>query len=113
MASDDAVADLFGEVSDDGNTEPATGTRLVNTMPEDCEAADIAAIVDRIDRNTFPLVQPSEQTCVKETSAAETLSWAKKCEAVELQSYIDEMWRLYRQTAIVDDEKPEAVRRAT
>jgi hypothetical protein len=32
---------------------------------------------------------------------------------VELQSYIDEMWRLYRQTGIVDDEKPEAVCRAT
>jgi hypothetical protein len=73
MASDDGVSDMLDEVSDDGNTEP----RLVNTMPEDCEAADVAAIVDRIASNLFPLVQPSEQTGVKETSAAETLSRAK------------------------------------
>ena len=31
---------------------------------------------------------------------------------MELQSYIDELWCQYRQTAIFDDEKPEAVRRA-
>ena len=54
-----------------------TGTRLTNTMPEDVEAADVAAIVGRIASNTFPLVQPSEQTGVKKTSAAESLSWAK------------------------------------
>ena len=81
-------------------------------MPVDREASDLAAIVDRIASNTFPIVQPSEQTGEAESHAAETLSWFKKCEAVELQSYIDEMWRLYRQSAIFDDEKPEAVRRA-
>ena len=106
MGSRDVASDVSGDMSDSGNNV------LGNQMLVDREASDLAAIVDRIASNTFPIVQPSEQTGEAESHAAETLSWFKKCEAVELQSYIDEMWRLYRQSAIYDDEKPEAVRRA-
>ena len=82
-------------------------------VPLDCENSRIlATIVDRLAAETFPVVAPAE--CVGEaaSTAGETLSFAQKCETVELQSYLDEQWRLFRSTAIYDDDGSEAVRRA-
>jgi hypothetical protein len=80
MGSRDVASDVSGDMSDSGNSV------MGDQMPVDREASDLAAIVDRIASNTFPIVQPSEQTCEAVSHAAETLSWDKKCEAVEIQS---------------------------
>ena len=95
-------------VSSDSADESKDGDRFLEQ-----EAVQLAAIVDRIASNSFPLVMPCEQIGESEADAAQSLTFAEKCDTVELQSYIDEQWRLHRQDAIYDDEKPEPVRRAS
>ena len=75
-------------------------------------ACVLRAIVDRIANHSFPLVAPSEQLGESVENASELLVWIQKCEAVELQSYIDEQWRLFRSSAIYDSEESEGLRHA-
>ena len=75
-------------------------------------AVVIAAIVERISANTFPLVLPSEQVRESKEIAADVLEWAQKNEAVELQRYLDEKWKAFREHAIFEYDEPEPIRQA-
>ena len=75
-------------------------------------AQSIARIVDRIASNEFPAVLPADQRGLSQSEAELALTWVQKVDAVRIQSYVDEQWKLFRQDNPSDEDKPEPVRRA-
>ena len=96
------------------NDSPAPHSPVVSSDHEvEAELSEsIAAIVDRVSQEAFPAVLPSEQTVMEVDVASELLAWVQKVDATEIQSFMDEQWRLFRQNNIVTDEKPDPARRA-
>ena len=109
MESEDLDSD---EALDYGDHVEDLRINTNSTNASNHDAAVIAAIVERISAKTFPLVLPNEQVTESKESAVDVLQWVQKCEAVELQSYLDEKWKVFREHAIYDYWEPEPVRQA-
>ena len=62
-------------------------------------AEAIAAIVDRIRQDDFPLVLTSEQRSMSPEAAQEVLAWVQKVDYVLLKSYLEQRYQEYRAAA--------------
>ena len=122
MASDSEVELVTAQTADGaevgGNVETGLTSPSSPAAPaaaadaEDLEsrvADDMAAIVDRIAASEFPMVLPQQQTSLNEDDASHILQFVQKSEAVKIQSFMHEKYRLFRSDAIVDVKKSEAV----
>ena len=94
-----------------GDSQASGKSRLFADTPG--AAADdeiLTLIAARKSTDEFPLVKPSEVDEAKE-QAEEALTWVRKDEAVRLQSYIDHMYKLYREALPMSaaSGKPESV----
>ena len=71
-----------------------------STYEAESEMAEaIAAIVDRIRQDDFPLVLTSEQRSMSPESAQEVLAWVQKVDFVLLKSYLEQRYQEYRAAA--------------
>ena len=89
-----------------------TKNQCESSDDEDQEAtAKFLEVIDQRFRDgDFPAVLPQEQD--KCADAADILMLVQKEEAVALQSYIDDQYKLYRENCCADASISEAVRRA-
>ena len=60
----------------------------------------------------FPAILPKEQVHLREDLAQDLLTWATQCEITQIQSFMNEKYRLYKTYLPNDAEKPESVLRA-
>jgi len=73
-------------------------------------ASVIASIMDRIGEAAFPAVLPKEQSAFSVEVATDLLTWVQKTDSVQIQSYISEQWKLYRQNnSFIDTTKSESM----
>jgi hypothetical protein len=75
-------------------------------------AKQIAAIVERLNSGTIPVIQPTEQRAVALKDAEEILAWALNCDAVQLQSYLDKQFDVYHQSNPTEHQTPTSLVRA-
>ena len=85
------------DIEDDVEDEDIDGAVL---------AKQIAAIVERPNSGTIPVIQPTEQRAVALKDAEEILAWALNCDAVQLQSYLDKQFDVYHIRAIPQSSRP-------
>lgn len=79
-------------------------------MPDEELASAVASIMDRIGDSAFPAVLPKDQSAVSLEAATDLLTWVQKTDSVQIQSYISEQWKLYRQNnSFIDTTKSERV----
>ena len=78
---------------------------------DDRVANDIAAIVDRIEANEFPVVLPSQQHSMAANDAIHILTYVQKVDAVKVQSYMTQQYQKFRESATnaLDPEDSEQV----
>ena len=75
-------------------------------------ANELALISDRVVRELFPAVLPSEQNVVETEFATQLVASAQKIDATKIQRYMDEQWNRFRQSNTLSGEKAEALLRA-
>ena len=75
-------------------------------------AKELALISDRVVRELFPAVLPSEQNALETEFATQLVASAQKIDATEIQRYMDQQWNRFQQSNTFSDEKSEALLRA-
>ena len=79
---------------------------------EEEEDREMKLIIQRLEAAELPWVLPGQQSALEESEAERLASFVLGCDAVELQAYLDEEFRLYRQSLSVDTASPEISVRA-
>ena len=72
----------------------------------------LTTIAERKARGDFPEVDPGQQASMAVEDAQEVLTWLRKIDAVQVQSFMDERYSVYRSTLPMESVDPEPVVRA-